>query len=270
MRQKVALVTGGGSGLGAAIARALVREGATVVVTDIRPDAGQRVANELHCRYLQQDVADEQQWRAIVENVERECGGLHVLVNNAGIEGPFDAADPETTRLADWQRIQRVNVEGVFLGCRTAIPAMRRSGGGSIVNVSSVAALGATPGFVAYGASKAAMHHLTKSGALVLRDHWLEDPLQFRASRRGDDTHAAADLRGHGQAARHQRRAGPRGVQGTHSARRIRRARRCSQCRPVPGVRHVQTHHRHDPHRRWGLDAGALIGYRITGCRRAA
>jgi 3(or 17)beta-hydroxysteroid dehydrogenase len=166
MRQKVALVTGGGSGLGAAIARALVREGATVMVTDIRPDAGQRVADELHCRYLQQDVADEQQWQAIVENVERECGGLHVLVNNAGIEGPFDAADPETTHLADWQRIQRVNVEGVFLGCRAAIPVIRRSGGGSIVNVSSVAALGATPGFVAYGASKAAMHHFTKSVAL--------------------------------------------------------------------------------------------------------
>jgi NAD(P)-dependent dehydrogenase (short-subunit alcohol dehydrogenase family) len=91
---------------------------------------------------------------------------LHVLVNNAGIEGPFDAANPETTRLADWRRIHCVNVEGVFLGCRSAIPLMRKSGGGSIVNISSTAALVATPDFLAYGASKAAVQHLTRSVAL--------------------------------------------------------------------------------------------------------
>jgi 3(or 17)beta-hydroxysteroid dehydrogenase len=89
-----------------------------------------------------------------------------VLVNNAGIEGPFDLSDPESALLSDWQSIHRANVEGVFLGCRAAIPALRRSGGGAIINVSSTAALGATPEFAAYGASKAAVRHLTTSVAL--------------------------------------------------------------------------------------------------------
>ena len=87
-------------------------------------------------------------------------------MNIAGIAGPVDIADPENTRLSDWQAIHRVNVEGVFLGCRAAIPVLKRAGGGSIVNMSSTAGLVATPDYTSYGASKGAVRHLTKSVAL--------------------------------------------------------------------------------------------------------
>ena len=163
---KVALVTGGASGLGAAIIRRLVSEGAKVAITDIQGDAGRRLGEELGCEFFDQDVTDERRWAAVISEVERRFGALHILVNNAGIEGPMDAADPETTTLIDWQKIHRVNVEGLFLGCRNAIPAIRRAGGGSIINLSSTAGLVATPDYTAYGASKAAVRHLTTSVAL--------------------------------------------------------------------------------------------------------
>jgi 3(or 17)beta-hydroxysteroid dehydrogenase len=164
--EKIAIVTGGAAGLGAAIARRLVAEGARVTVTDVQADAGRALARELGCDFIAQDVTDEKLWLALIAQVEKQHGALHVLVNNAGIEGPMDNADPETTRLSDWQAIQRVNVEGVFLGCRAAIPALRRAGGGSIINLSSTAGLGATPDYTAYGASKATVRHLTTSVAL--------------------------------------------------------------------------------------------------------
>src|SRR4029077_8230391 len=122
-----ALVTGGASGLGAAIIRRLVSEGAKVAITDIQSDVGRRLGEELGCDFFDQDVTDERRWAAVIGEVERRFGALHILVNNAGIEGPMDAADPETTTLIDWQKIHRVNVEGLFLGCRNAIPAMRRA-----------------------------------------------------------------------------------------------------------------------------------------------
>ncbi len=163
---KVAIVTGGASGLGAATARLLAQEGATVVVTDIQEDLGQALATEIGATFLRQDVADEARWDQVVTAVVQQHGGLHILVNNAGYEGPLDATSPENTRLVDWQRVHRINVEGVFLGCRAAIPAMRKSGGGSIINLSSIAALMATPFITAYGASKAAVRQLTSSVAI--------------------------------------------------------------------------------------------------------
>jgi len=166
VQEKVALVTGGASGLGAAIIRRLVSEGAKVTITDRQADAGRALGQELGCDFLEQDVTDEKRWEAVIAQVEKRHGALHILVNNAGIEGPLDIADPESTRLSDWQAIQRVNVEGVFLGCRAAIPALRRAGGGAIINLSSDAGLVATPDGVAYGASKAAVRHLTTSVAL--------------------------------------------------------------------------------------------------------
>ena len=165
MHDKVALVTGGASGLGKAIAKALVSEGAKVIITDIQTDLGHSTADELTCHFIQQDVTDEQQWNAIVNQVEEEHGALHILVNNAGIVGPQDAMNPENTRFEDWKKIQAINVDGVFLGCRAAIPVIRRAGGGSIINISSVAALTATSYAIAYGMSKAAVRHLTKSVA---------------------------------------------------------------------------------------------------------
>ncbi|PHZ84777.1 SDR family NAD(P)-dependent oxidoreductase [Paremcibacter congregatus] len=110
---KVALITGGASGLGAGIAKRFVAEGARVVITDLQEDKGQALAYELGCQFLQQDVVDEQQWSTIVKQIEIEHGALRILVNNAGVEGPFEGADPENTTLSDWRKIQQVNVEGV-------------------------------------------------------------------------------------------------------------------------------------------------------------
>ena len=115
--------------------------------------------------FLRQDVSSEANWLEVVREIEQRCGHLHILVNNAGILGPMDVADPEHTSLDAWRTIFAVNVEGVFLGCRSVIPAMRRAGKGSIVNLSSVAGLLATPYATAYGASKAAVRQLTKSVA---------------------------------------------------------------------------------------------------------
>jgi len=167
MHGKVAIITGGASGLGAAIARKLLSEAAHVVITDLQAQEGASVARELGCEFMLQDVTEETRWAQVVAEVEHRYGSLDVLINNAGIEGrTFSHGDLENTELDDWRRVQRVNVEGVFLGCRAALPALCRSGGGSIVNMSSTAGLGATPDFVAYGASKAAVGQLTRSVAL--------------------------------------------------------------------------------------------------------
>lgn len=175
---QIALVTGGASGLGKAVAQRLALEGARVVITDVQVSLGQALARECGLTFVQQDVTDETQWRTVVSQIQTRHGGLHILVNNAGILGPRDAVSPEETRLADWQRIFAVNVEGVFLGCRSAIPAMHASGGGSIINISSIAALLATPHAAAYGASKAAVRHLTKSVA----QHCVERKLKIRCN----------------------------------------------------------------------------------------
>lgn len=166
LKGKVAIVTGGASGLGDAISRRLVEEGAVVVITDVNATAGRALAEEIGGHFLQQDVSNEEQWVETIQQVEDQHGALHILVNNAGIVGPMEQITPENTALSDWQTVQKVNVEGVFLGCRAAIPALKRSNGGAIINISSIAALVATPEGVAYGASKAAVRQLTKSVAL--------------------------------------------------------------------------------------------------------
>jgi NAD(P)-dependent dehydrogenase (short-subunit alcohol dehydrogenase family) len=162
---RIALVTGGASGLGKAIATRLAADGASVVITDLQVDLGGAVAAEHGLTFLKQDVCEEDQWPEVIREVEERFGRLDILVNNAGILGPMEAISPEDTPLTLWRKIFAVNVEGVFLGCRAAIPAMRRAGGGSIVNISSVAGLLATPYATAYGASKATVRQLTKSVA---------------------------------------------------------------------------------------------------------
>jgi 3(or 17)beta-hydroxysteroid dehydrogenase len=161
----VALVTGGAEGLGRAIARRLAAEGARVVISDIQTDLGARTADDEGFAFVEHDVRDEARWAEIVEHVEDEFGRLQVLVNNAGILGSMAAISPEDTSLQDWRAIFAINVDGVLLGCKAAIPAMRRAGGGSIVNISSVAGLFATPYATAYGASKATVRQLTKTVA---------------------------------------------------------------------------------------------------------
>jgi 3(or 17)beta-hydroxysteroid dehydrogenase len=176
--QQVALVTGGAEGLGKAIAWRLAAEGATVIITDLQRALGTATANEGGFSFLLQDVCDEAQWAHIVTEVETRFGHLNILVNNAGILGPMDAVSPEDTPLSAWRKIFAVNVEGVFLGCREAIPAMRRAGKGAIVNLSSMADRMATPNATAYGASKAAVRQLTMSVA----QHCAEQRLPIRCN----------------------------------------------------------------------------------------
>jgi NAD(P)-dependent dehydrogenase (short-subunit alcohol dehydrogenase family) len=162
---KVVLLTGAAGGFGQVISAIFQSEGATMVVTDADEEAVTRFAQSIGCLGLQQDVSDEARWDEVIRTVEDRHGRLDVLINNAGIEGAFDRVSPEDTDLADFRRVQAVNVEGTFLGCRAAIPALRRAGGGSIINLSSIAGLLATPFQTAYGASKAAVKHLTMSVA---------------------------------------------------------------------------------------------------------
>lgn len=175
---KTALVTGGASGLGKAIAQRLAVDGARVVVTDRQSDVGSATASAGGFLFFEQDVSREESWPIVMEQIELRCGQLDVLVNNAGILGPSDALDPENTRLEDWRKIFAVNVEGVFLGCRAAIKMMRKSGNGSIINISSIAGLLATPYATAYGASKAAVRQLTKSVA----QHCAQERLNIRCN----------------------------------------------------------------------------------------
>ena len=163
---KVAIVTGGGSGMGRATVKLFAEEGAKVVVTDLEEDPIAALAAEVGpaIRHLRHDVADEAGWPRVVDLAKNAFGGLHILVNNAGsaIEGT-----PESTTLANWRRVHAVNVEGVFLGCRAAIPAINASGGGSIVNIASRAAIrAAPPHLAAYGASKGAVHEYTMTVAI--------------------------------------------------------------------------------------------------------
>lgn len=173
-----ALVTGGAGGMGRAIAERLVREGASVVISDVQQASGAAAAAACGCVFVEQDVRDEACWTEVIAEVERSCGALSILVNNAGVVGSGDAGSPESTSLTEWRRVFAVNVEGAFLGCRAAIAAMRRSGGGSIVNIASIAGMLATPYATAYGASKAAVRQLTKSVA----QHCAEERLDIRCN----------------------------------------------------------------------------------------
>ncbi|GAA4759405.1 SDR family oxidoreductase [Sphingomonas daechungensis] len=162
---KVALVTGGGSGLGAADCRRLAEEGAKVAVTDVNLEAAQKVADEIgdQAIALRHDVASEEDWKSVLAEVERRFGGLNILVNNAGI---VVVADPEETTLEQFRKVQAVMNEGVFLGCKYAIPLIVKSGGGSIINMSSTASHLGYPPFFAYSAAKGAVRSMTKSIAI--------------------------------------------------------------------------------------------------------
>lgn len=166
LEDKVALVTGAASGLGKAIAKLFVQQGATVTITDIDEQTGQVVANEIGAKFLLQDVGNEATWEKIITDVTETSNGLHILVNNAGISNRAESNDPELTSFDSWSKVMHINAGGVFLGCKHAIPAIKQSGGGSIVNISSIAALVATPFLTSYGASKAAVCQFSKSVAI--------------------------------------------------------------------------------------------------------
>lgn len=162
---KVALVTGAARGIGREIADRLAQHGARVVLADVEPELGRQSASMMKgAAYRDLDVTSKNQWEDAIQALRDEHGRLDVLVNNAGIS---PAGDIEQTDLDLWRRVQTINVESVFLGCRTALPLMRQSGqGGSIVNLSSIQGLRPAPQLAAYSASKAAVRALTKSIAL--------------------------------------------------------------------------------------------------------
>lgn len=162
---KVALITGGAGGIGAATARLMLREGAVVTIADVAPH-GSAVASEIGCQYASLDVTCEAQWRRAVDEADRRCGRIDVLVNAAGIEG-HQTPDPiAATTLDEWRRVHAVNLDGTFLGCRTVLPVMERHRRGSIINLSSMASFLTSPTDCAYGSSKAAIQHLSKTVAL--------------------------------------------------------------------------------------------------------
>jgi NAD(P)-dependent dehydrogenase (short-subunit alcohol dehydrogenase family) len=165
---KVALVTGAASGIGRACAEALAREGATVVLTDVQADKGVEVAAGIgkaggKAQFARQDVTSEEEWIEIVRRIGKDLGRLDILVNNAGIAVAGMVTD---LSLEDFRRQMAVNVDSVFLGTKTALPLMRKSGGGSIVNISSVAGLRGAAGLSAYCASKGAVRLFTKAVAI--------------------------------------------------------------------------------------------------------
>jgi len=166
---KVAIVTGAAHGMGESEALIFAREGATVVVADLDQAAGEQVAAKITgnggtARFARLDVADEGQWEAVVRDTVAAYGRLDILVNNAGISGS-SGSDVTSTTL--WDSIMDVNAKGVFLGMKHAVPAMRRSGGGAIVNISSISGfVGQDRLHMAYNASKGAVRIMTKSGAV--------------------------------------------------------------------------------------------------------
>ena len=164
---QVVLVTGAGSGIGRATAKLLVAEGATVIVSDINRAGGLETVQQIggKARFEEHDTAQEADWKRIVDGILAREGKLNGLVNNAGIAGPFPATF-ETETVEQWQKILSINVQGVFLGCKYSVPALRQSGGGSIVNTSSLAAFVGTPDLSAYGASKGAVRQFTKTVAM--------------------------------------------------------------------------------------------------------
>ena len=169
LQGKVAIITGGARGQGAAEARMFVREGARVVFGDILDDEGRQVEAEIAAAggeavYVRLDVTDEDAWREAVGTAVSRFGKVDILVNNAGIAS-WDAGDDAT--VADWDRIMEVNAKGVFLGTKAVIPAMRAAGGGSIINISSISGMvGQTNIHPGYNASKGAVRVLTKSTAV--------------------------------------------------------------------------------------------------------
>jgi 3alpha(or 20beta)-hydroxysteroid dehydrogenase len=162
------LVTGGTGGQGASHVRAFHAEGATVLIGGIDAGRGAALADELgtRARFVPLDVTDEGSWSAAVAAAERDFGALHVLVNNAGVQNP--PAPIEHTDPATWSRILDVNLTGTFLGIRAAAPALRRAGGGAIVNIGSTTGLGGTAHYAPYVAGKWAVRGLTRTAALEL------------------------------------------------------------------------------------------------------
>lgn len=165
LKDKVAIVTGAASGMGAATARIFAREGAFVVLTDISEADGQRVAREIgnRAQFIRHDVSKEADWGKVVAETVRAHGRIDILVNNAGVSG----SDPDRFSLKTWDEQMEINAKGVFLGMRAVIPEMQKARKGSIVNISSISGI-AGQSFVhmGYNAAKGAVRTMTKAAAV--------------------------------------------------------------------------------------------------------
>lgn len=173
LKGKVAIITGAARGMGESHARRFVKEGAKVVLTDISKDAGQKLAAELGdgALFVGHDVTKLDQWYKVVAAAENAFGAVSVLVNNAGILGPIARTDELSE--AEYLKVCAVNQHSVFLGMKSVLPSMLKAGGGSIVNISSIAGLAANYGFpsLAYVASKFAVRGMSKATAIEYGKH---------------------------------------------------------------------------------------------------
>lgn len=169
LKNKVAIVTGGASGIGEATCQLFAREGAKVIVADIQVDKGKAVAAQIvkdggSAEFLRCDMAVHADVKAMIDHAATHYGRLDTLVNNAAVESPLPEVD---TTEEEYDRIMDVNVKGVFLATKYAVPLMKKNGGGSIINISSAYGMIGSPGFAAYHASKGAVRLLTKSTAVA-------------------------------------------------------------------------------------------------------
>jgi NAD(P)-dependent dehydrogenase (short-subunit alcohol dehydrogenase family) len=170
VKDRICIVTGAAQGIGSACARRLAGEGARLALFDVMDDAGRALAAELQgrgsqARYWHVDVASEASVKAAIDGVASHYGGVHVVVNNAGISGSTRATHEVTE--AEWDRVQAINVKGVLFCTKHAIPHLRRAGGGSIINLSSIYGLVGAADVPAYHASKAAVAMMAKTDAML-------------------------------------------------------------------------------------------------------
>ncbi len=168
---KIAAITGGASGLGAAMVQAFIDEGAHVIVTDINDEKGEILCQSFGSRaqYSHLDVSQETHWQKLIHFIEKEFSRLDILINNAGITGlgqHNDPLDPEFSSLENWHSIHAINLDSVFLGCKYAMQLMKKNKTGSIVNIGSRSGLVGIPNLAAYASSKAAVRNHTKTVAL--------------------------------------------------------------------------------------------------------
>ena len=160
---KVAIITGGAMGLGAADSTLFAKEGAKVILTDVASDAGQKIADEIGATFMQQDVTDEERWKEIIAETVNLHGKLDILVNNAGI---VEGGDPENQTTAEYRKTMAVHMDSTFFGCKYSIPVMAETGGGSIVNMCSIASVQGESYVAAYCAAKGAIEAYTRAVAV--------------------------------------------------------------------------------------------------------
>ena len=209
LQGKVALIAGGAGAIGTALARLMSEAGARVVAADLVEKRPESLAGS-EVDYVNLDVTDESSWAHAVQTTDKRYGAIHILVNAAGIEGDQEHNTIVSTTLSEWRRVHAVNLDGTFLGCQKVMPVMERLKEGSIVNVSSVATAFPMPFNCAYGSSKAAVQHLTKSVAAwgtrngnrircnsvhpgLIRSRMLFNIVSQRSARAASDPEAAAD-----------------------------------------------------------------------------